>query len=120
MRREVVAALGNSVQKEIKKLCSDSHDSILRMKSKTALERFTWERVWLEIQMNAPLLVSLFLHHLKEKTKLSGQLFAHALVFLLKLRCQKVNIVQAVIGVVLKAGHATKQVIATCNFGTYL
>jgi hypothetical protein len=42
------------------KICSDSHDSTLRMKSKVALEHFTLETVWLELKNNAPLLVMLF------------------------------------------------------------
>ena len=43
-----MTALSTAVRKEIRKICSDSHDSILRMKTETALELFSWERVWLE------------------------------------------------------------------------
>ena len=59
LRNEVVAALGTAARKEISKICSDSHDSILRMKTKTALELFSWERVWLELQTHAPLFVAI-------------------------------------------------------------
>ena len=44
LRDEVIFTLGRAVRKEISNICSDSHDSILRMKSKTAMEllEFGW------------------------------------------------------------------------------
>ena len=61
LRDEVIFTLGRAVRKEISNICSDSHDSILRMKSKTAMELFCWERIWLELQMHSPLLVALLI-----------------------------------------------------------
>ena len=55
LRNEVVATLGTAACK-ISKICSDSHDSILRMKTPW---NFSAGRVWLELQMHAPLLVAL-------------------------------------------------------------
>lgn len=113
LRHEVVTAIGNAARKEIKKICSDSHDSILRMKLKPALEHFTWERVWTELQNHAPLLMSLLLQ-LLPPSKREGKNVRAALCIcisiILKLHCQKVNLVQAIISLLLKAGHATKQV----------
>ena len=113
LRHEVVIAIGNMARNELKKICSESHDSILRMKSKTALEYFTWERVWVELQDNAPILV-LFLLQLVPPLKREKEEVKRAICvcmsILLKLRCDKVNIVQAVISLILTAGHATKQV----------
>ena len=60
LRQEVVHQLCKICRKEIQKICSDTHDSILRMKSKVALEHFSWETVWLEMENNAPLLVAFF------------------------------------------------------------
>ena len=59
LRNEVVMVLGSAAHKEIAKICSEIHDSILRMKTKIALECFTWERVWLELQDHAPILVAI-------------------------------------------------------------
>ena len=90
LRHEVVLAIGNAAHKEIKKICSDSHDSILRMKSKIALERFTWERVWTEIETNAPLLVSLLLQLIppsKREDKRVRPALCICISILLKLRC---------------------------------
>ena len=108
-----MTALGRAVRKEIRKICSDSHDSILRMKTKTALELFSWERVWLELEVHAPLLVALFTHLLSPKPKAGVVVYPSLCVcasIFLKLHNNKINLVQAMIAVVLKAGHATKQV----------
>ena len=72
LRKEVLLALGKAARKEISKICSDSHDSILRMKTKPALELFSWERVWLELQTHAPLIMALLVQLLpssKRKTE---------------------------------------------------
>ena len=106
LRNEVVAALGTAAHKEISKICSDSHDSILHMKTKTALELFSWERVWLELQTHAPLLV-VILVQLLPSSKHKAEDVIHPAVCIcasifLKLHNNKVNLVQAMM--------ATKQV----------
>ena len=114
LRGEVISLLCREAQQEIKKLCSDSHDSILRMTSKPALENFTWERVWQELQLNTPLLAN-FLTGFLPKSK-EASCFLPALCvcasIVIKLQNQKVNVVQSMISLLLKAGHATKQVSA--------
>lgn len=114
LQGEVLLALCTEACKEVKKLCSDSHDSILRNTTKPAVELFTWERVWLELQLNAPLLLSL-LTNLISPTKRDDKSVKPALCMcasiLLKLQNQKVDIVQTMIGLVLKAGHATTEVL---------
>ena len=114
LRNVVVLALGRAARKEIRSICSDSHDSILRMKNKTALELFSWERVWREMQMHAPLLVTFLTQLLPLSKRKDENAFHPALSvcasILLTLHNFKINIVQAVIAVVLRAGHATKQV----------
>ena len=61
LQQEVVSQISRVSRREIVKICSDSHDSILRMKSKVALEHVTWETVWLKLKHNASLLVKLIL-----------------------------------------------------------
>ena len=113
LRREVVSALCTQSRKEIIKLCSDRHDSILRLTTKPALEQFTWERVWEELASNAPILLSI-LTGLLPRSKIQSKSCQAALCVcasvILKLQNHKVNLVQSVIGLVLKADHATKQV----------
>ena len=83
------------------------------MKNKTALEHFTWETVWSELEQKAPTLTAILLglaptskresEHIKPALSLCASI-------LLKLRNDKVNLVQSVISLVMKAGHASKQV----------
>ena len=118
LRQEVVSQISKASRKEIIKICSDSHDSILRMKSKVALEHFTWETVWLELKNNAPLLVTLFLQLVPghKKSDLSTRMaICVCISILLKAQSHKVNLVPAMISLLLRNGHATKQVCA-CTF----
>ena len=113
LRPELVTAMCRTVGAEIKCVCSDSRNSILRMKNKTALEHFTWETVWSELEQKAPTLTAILLglaptskresEHIKPALSLCASI-------LLKLRNDKVNLVQSVISLVMKAGHASKQV----------
>lgn len=113
LRPELVTAICGTVRAEIKHVCSNAHDSILRLKSKTALEHFTWETVWAELQQNTPTLMALLLGLLPaskcEREDVRPAMCLCASI-LLKLRNDKVNLIQSVISLVLKAGHATKQV----------
>ncbi len=89
------------------------HDSILRLKSKPALERFSWETVWEELKANAPMLLS-FLSFLLPSPKRDQEgvrpaVCTVASIFLL-LNNQKVNLVQSVVSLILRAGNATKKV----------
>ena len=115
LQQEVVSQITRASRREIMKICSDSHDSILRMKSKVALEHFSWETVWLELKHNAPLLVNLFLQLVpKHKRDDNSTIMALCVCMsiLLQVQSQKINLVQAVISLLLRYGHATKQV---CN-----
>ena len=55
----VVRTISKEVQGELKEICSDSYDTILRMKYKVALENFTWSRVWKELQSKTPTLLEI-------------------------------------------------------------
>ena len=113
LRPELVSAMCQAVGAEMKGVCSDSHDSILRMKNKTALEHFSWETVWCELEQKAPTLMA-FLVGLAPPSKRQSEHIKPALSLcasiLLKLRNDKINLVQSVISLVMKAGHATKSV----------
>ena len=113
LRREVVVCLCREMQREIRNICSDTHDSILRMTSKPALENFTWDRVWQELLAKSPLLAATLTGLLPASKKMHSNVIPALCVcasIILKLQNQKVNVVQTMISLVLKAGHATKQV----------
>ena len=89
------------------------------MKNKTSLEHFSWETVWCELEQKAPTLMA-FLVGLAPPSKRQSEHVKPALSLcasiLLKLRNDKVNLVQSVTSLVMKAGHATKSVryLLTC------
>ena len=112
LRPEIVQKLGQVIRnKEVVRICSDEHDSILRLKSKPALEHFSWETVWEELPQNAPMLMSLLLN-LVPSSKCDSESVKPALCICASviLNNQKMNLVQSAVSLVLKAGHATKQV----------
>ena len=108
LREHIGTAIAKEVQKELKEICSDEYCSILRMKYKVALERFTWDRVWQELENKAPTLLKI-LSGGASSNNIKPAICTCASI-LLKLRNPKVNVVQAVVSVVLKAGHANIQV----------
>ena len=114
LRGEVLSSLCKEIQREVKSACSDAHDSILCMTSKPALENFTWERVWQELELKTPLLAATLTGLLpvskRTQTNVVPALCVCASI-ILKLQNQKVNVVQTMISLVLKAGYATKQVV---------
>lgn len=112
LRIHIVRVLAMEIRKEIRKLSSQNH-SILRMKSKTSFEQFTWECVWTEIENCCPLLSVILLNFLppqvQEKSFTVPSLCLSASI-LFKLRSSHINIVQGIISFLLKSGHASKQV----------
>ena len=113
MHHHVIYEVAKEIKKEIKKLCSDKNDSILRMKTKLALERFSWDCVLTELQLTTPTLLKILTDCLpKKKTATSAVIrgICTAASIMLKLSDQKINLVQGVLSVVLRAGSASKQV----------
>ena len=104
----VVRAISKEVQGELKEICSDNYDTILRMKYKVALENFTWSRVWKELQSKTPTLLEI-LSGGCSNGPVQPDVCTCASI-LMKRRNPKVNLVQAMVSVVLKAGHANTQV----------
>ena len=59
LREHIFSLVAIELKNEMKMLTSDKHSSILQMKTKDSLERFTWERVWLEIETHCPALTTI-------------------------------------------------------------
>ena len=113
LRPQIASVFSSEVKKEIKHLSSCTHDSILRMKTKDSLERFTWDRVWTEIETCCPLLTSFLKGCLSPKLRDNDSSIPPLCLcanILLKLQNSHINLVQAIISMLLKSGHANKQV----------
>ena len=90
------------MQNELKEICADGYDTILRMKYRVALEMFTWSRVWKELQSKTSTLLEI-LSGGCSNGPVQPSICTCASI-LMKLRTPKVNLVQAMVSVVLKAG----------------
>ena len=101
LRPHVVSAVAK--QQELKGMCSDTHSSILRMKYEVALESFTWDRVWEELESKVPTVLKILSSDFSN-TSIKPAVCVCASI-LLKLRNPKINLVQAMLSVVLKAGQ---------------
>ena len=123
LRPHVVSVLSSEARKEIKFVTSHKHDSILRMKTKDSNERFSWDRVWSEIESYCPLLVSFLKGCLPPRLQNNNSSIPSLCVcasIVLKMQNSHVNLVQGIISVLLKSGHANKQVcIVIININTY-
>ena len=98
----VVRAVTKEVQNELKEICADGYDTILRMKYRVALEMFTWSRVWKELQSKTPTLLEILSGGCSNRPVQPS--ICTCASILMKLRNPKVNLVQAMVSVVLKAG----------------
>ena len=78
------------------------------MKYKVALENFTWIRVWKELQSKTPTLLEILIGGCSKGPAQPSVCTCASI--LMKLRHPKVNLVQAMVSIVLKAGHANTQV----------
>lgn len=106
--------LGNFINMEIKHLCSDNFNSIIRENSKAGMEHFSWQSVWLELETCAPLLIIVLKQALKIiSTNKKDIILSMLICMLLKLRNPKMDYLQSMISLILYAGHAGKQVAIT-------
>ena len=111
LRPYIISEVCKLVSNEVKEVCSTKHDSILRMKTKPAVEGFTWDRVWGELKEKVPVLLQI----LREATPHQSlhtvkPALCMCVNILLKLRNPHMNLLQGMISIVLRTGHATKQV----------
>ena len=106
---EILTALGNIIAGEVKQLCSDAVDSILRRKDLSSLKCFSWSEIIEEAKVHAP-----FMHNLLFNCSPDHQHKEYILGFIISLICslqwKNINLPQRVISLILYAGHCSKQV----------
>ena len=66
LREHIFSLVAIELKNQMKMLTSDKHSSNLQMKTKDLLKRFTWERVWLEIETHCPALSTITYHFGKQ------------------------------------------------------
>lgn len=113
LRRRVVQCIIKLLRCELSTLSSDKLGSIMREKSQTAMEYFTWESLWQELSSHAPTFFSILQGLSLKPSSTSAQVKPVACIcaaILLKLRNPKMCQVQAMISLLLHIGHSSKQV----------
>lgn len=116
----VVDLLLKELQGECEQLCSSSRKSILRKSSPEDLQSFNWLSVSHELKQEAPLLIA-FLSaagapprprniHKGATAESRYPALCTAAAVLLKERCQFMNALQQLVGIILFHGNASKQV----------
>ena len=105
----VLSEIGKIVQKEIK-LCSNNYHSIIREHSPTALEYFSWRTIILEVMHKAPTLYTIIDKCLMSSNESSRHLLCVVASVVLKSRNPHMCMVQAMVSILMYAGHAGKQV----------
>lgn len=55
----IVAEVCRGVHNEVNEIRSTKHGSILQMKTKPAVEMFTWDCVWRELEEKTPILLQI-------------------------------------------------------------
>ncbi len=122
----IMKELQRLINKELRVLCSDSFNSILREKSPAAFQAFTWDSLWLELVARAPVFLAFAKGCAprrrgdKEVSERAKPVLCMCAAMLLKLRNPKMSLVQNVVSLLLQAGHCGNQVrihmmTCTCN-----
>ena len=119
LRSRVVIDLIKLMKDELRQLSSDRYHSLLREKSQTAMEYFSWSSVWSEVSVHAPVFVALLLEVTSKLSSNPEQANASyvcvCVALLLKLRNPKMHPVQAMISLLMHIGHSSKQVTIIIN-----
>lgn len=98
------------VNKEIKSICSLKHNSILRGNHET-MKRFSWEKIWTELDKNVPILLKLIQRLLPKSEK---KFISYLICSILKKRCMHMSLVQRAFSFLLYANGTNKEVRIFC------
>ena len=109
--QHVVGSLTQQIWKEMNRICSTNHNSILR-DSYEGVKRFSWESIWLEYEAKILNLFGLLSGLLPKAEK---RFIAFVVSLLLKRHCKHMSLVQRVISLVLYGNAAKKQVDITMH-----
>ena len=115
MRRIVAEKLGEVLHKELLVTCASRSNSIYHKKSTASLLSFSWSKLYEDLRQTSPIL-SIIMEKCVNKNRnqpierSKHIIIAMAAGILLRSCSQRANIIQRVIGILLYASHAPKQV----------
>jgi len=103
----VISNICHTIHREMKNICSLSHDSILR-DSHERVKHFSWQTVFLELKSNMPTLIKLLAAIIPDHK--SKSMICLIACMLLKKRLGKMSLVQRAISILLYGNGCSKQV----------
>ena len=103
-----ISSICHTIHKEMKNICSLSHDSILR-DSHEGVKHFSWQTVFLELKNNMPTLIKVLAAIITDH-KNSKSIICLIACMLLKKRLGKMSLVQRAISILLYGNGCSKQV----------
>lgn len=117
-RKKILLLVGREVQKEVRNMTADSTHSIL---GREAWKEFEWDTLLEELQINAPVLLSILQAATRTRAPRSNtkSVIGTRAAILLKHRSPKMSLLQKVISLVLYSGHTSNQVIYECIIYLY-
>ena len=118
--KEIIKQVGKAMAKELKSVCALNPMSILRNRGPEALKSFLWSTLVEELKKRAPSTVSLLEACCKRQYRYGtpkwlisnrNMLVSIVCSVMLRMRSQRMNLIQRMVSVILYAGHASKQVL---------
>ena len=116
VKRYILKAVGKIVHNEVKHLCSNTTQSILKCNSLEMLKSFSWGSLKSELSSNAPVLKAILeATGVKSKNRPNFDAVVCLCVALLaRNRNPSMNLTAKVLSMILYAGHSSKEVCVVC------
>lgn len=112
MKQHAADSLAQIVRREVQTLCSDTFASVFRERSQESMEHFSWDILLSELQIAAPISTRMLQACMTTKQAATATpVLVMFMAMLLKYRNSKMNMVQAMVSLILYAGHAGKKVM---------
>lgn len=112
VRKHILKLVGKAVHKEMKTLCSDSANSIIRCDDLQKLKKFTWQSFSSEISKFAPVLKAVLQSTNNTRTTKTNfdVIMCMCVALIMRTRNPRMNLVQKMLSLILYAGQTSKEV----------
>ena len=117
-RTYVIRKVQSIVHKELRSLCSNKINSVLR---RADIRNFNWDELLNEVQFHAPVFFAIIQScvHTTSPRENRKPIIGLCTAVLLKQKFHKMCLIQKLISIVLYAGHAGKEVYSSLLTGSY-
>lgn len=113
VQKYILTLVGKIVHSEVKKLCSESVQSVLLSSDPRTLQSFTWQDLKSELSIHAPVLKGIL-----ESTGVESRnrpnfdaVVCLCIALLAKNRNPKMSLIAKIFSLILYAGHSSKEVL---------